>query len=234
MSRPWNPGRVAGLLYLITAIPGPFSLVYVPGKLIVQGNAAATASRILAHESLFRAGMLGEVVNAIAFLFAVRAVYGLLRGVNERLASLMETLFAISIPISCLNVLNSVAALALLNGSSLVGAVGAAQREAAAMMFLSLHGTGVQMASIFWGLWLLPFGLLAIRSGFIPKVLGALLIVNGFAYPLVALVSLIAPEYVVAVNRGGLIAELGELWMMLWLVIHGATPPRPIAVAARA
>ena len=109
--------RIAGWLYLICCLPAPFSLLYVPNTLIVSGNATETASRILAHETMFRLAMAGELISAIAFILAVRALYVLLQGVNKRHATLMVTLFAISIPISCLNVLNEVAALVLLKGA---------------------------------------------------------------------------------------------------------------------
>ena len=116
--------------------------------------------------------MVCELVNAVMFVFVVRALYRLFRGVDERQASLMLTLFLPSVPISFLNVLNEIAALALFRGADYLSVFGEPEREALGMLFIRLHGHGVNLAAIFWGLWLIPFGVLVIRSGFFPKVAG--------------------------------------------------------------
>jgi len=168
-----HQARVAGLLYLLACLPAPFSLIYVPDTLIVPGNPTATASRILASETMFRLAMAGEVTAAIAFIFATLALYRLFQGVNKRNASLMVTLFAISVPISCVNVLNEIAALILLRGADFLSVFTRPQLDALAFVFLRLHGYGFLVAGIFWGLWLLPFGLLVYRSGFLPRILAS-------------------------------------------------------------
>src|SRR5450759_1785933 len=106
--------RVAGLLYVLACLPAPFNLIYIPRTLIVPGDATATANNILASETLFRLGIAGELINAIGFIFVVLALHRLFQGVNKRHASLMVTLFVVSVPISFLNVLNEIAALILL------------------------------------------------------------------------------------------------------------------------
>ncbi len=223
--------RIAGLLYLLLGLPSVFSLMYVPSKLIVAGNATVTASNILTHETLFRAGMVVELIGSIGFYFVVRALYRLLNGVNKTQASLMEALFAISIPISFLNVLNDLAALALFRGADFLFAIGQPQREALGMLFIRLHGQGINLAAVFWGLWLFPFGLLVIRSGFLPRVLGVLLIINSVAYPASSFTAWLAPTYVHVVDKFATIAEFGELWIMLWLLFMGAKV-KPLAAAA--
>jgi len=223
--------RVAGLLYLVTCIPAPFSLIYVPNTLIVPGNATATASKILAHESMFRLGMAGEVITSIAFIFAVLSLYRLLQGVNKRQASLMVTLFAISIPISCLNMLNDIAALILLRGADFLSVFTRPQLDALALVFLRLHGYGFLVAAIFWGLWLLPFGLLVYRSGFIPRILGVMLIINCFAYVIPSFTAVLLPQYRDVVTRIALPFLLGEAAIVLWLLIKGARE-QPLAEAA--
>jgi Domain of unknown function (DUF4386) len=223
--------RVAGVLYLVMGLPAVFSLIYVPGKLIVPGNATATAHNILASEMLFRVGIVAELVNAVGFMFVVRALYRLLNGVDQRYASLMVTLFLLSVPISFLNVLNEIAALTLFRGADFLSVFGQQQREALGMLFLRLHGQGINLAAIFWGLWLFPFGVLVMRSGFLPRILGVLLIINCFAYPVVSLTSWLLPSYLQVVDRFATIAELGELWIMLWLLIKGAKV-QPVAGAA--
>jgi hypothetical protein len=218
--------RIAGWLYLICCLPAPFSLLYVPNTLIVSGNATETASRILAHETMFRLAMACELISAIAFIFALRALYFLFRDVNKRLASLMVTLFAISIPISCLNVLNDVAALVLLKGAGFLSVFTRPQLDALALVFLRMHNSGFIVAQIFWGLWLLPFGVLVYRSGFIPRILGIWLIINGLAYPAISFTALLLPQYREIVSRVTFPLLLGEAAMMLWLIVMGAKEQR--------
>ena len=231
MSSTKKAARFAGLLYVLSCLPAPFSLIYVPNTLIVPGNATATASKILAHESMFRLGMAGEVITSIAFIFAVLALYRLLQGVNKRHASLMVTLFAISIPISCLNVLNNIAALILVRGADFLSVFTKPQLDALAMVFLRLHSYGFVVAAIFWGLWLFPFGVLVYRSGFLPRILGVLLIINCFAYVIPSFTSLLLPQYRDVVTRLALPFLLGEVAIVLWLLIKGARA-QPLADSA--
>src|SRR5712692_1062468 len=167
MSSTKNPGRFAGLLYLLTSIVGFFAIGYVPSKLIVRGNATATASNIAANETLFRLGIAGELIGQAGFIFAALALYDLLKGVNRRHASLMVTLIVVSIPIAFLNELNSIAALVLVRGADFLSIFEKPQRDALAMLFLRLHGQGFVVAEIFWGLWLFPLALLVYRSRFL-------------------------------------------------------------------
>ena len=222
--------RVAGLLYLVACIPAPFSLLYVPSTLIVRGNAAETATRILASQWMLLAGIAGELISAIAFLFVTLALYRLLKGVNQPLASLMVILFGISIPISCMNVLNEIAALILVRGADFLSVFTKPQLDALAMVFLRMHGSGMLVAQIFWGLWLLPFGMLVYRSGFIPRFFGVFLIANGFAYPIQSFTALFLPRYHGIVSRITLPLLFGELAIVLWLLIRGVRN-RPLVAA---
>jgi len=117
MSSAKNPGRFAGSLYLLFSIVGFFAMMYVPTKLIVHGNAAATASNIAANETLFRLGIAGELIGSAGFIFVALALYDLLKSVNRRQASLMVTLVVVQIPIAFVNELNFFAALALVRGA---------------------------------------------------------------------------------------------------------------------
>src|SRR5258707_13122842 len=103
MSSTKNPGRFAGLLYVLMSIPGFFAMVYVPSKLIVHGNAAATANNISASETLFRLGIAAQLIGMAGFFFVALGLYDLLKGVNRRPASVMGTLIVVSIPIAFLN-----------------------------------------------------------------------------------------------------------------------------------
>src|SRR5438477_436961 len=148
-----NPGRFAGLPYLFMSIIGFFALGYVPNKLIVHANPAATATNISAHEALFRFGIASELIGQAGFIFVALVLYDLLKGVNRRHASLMVTLMVVSIPIAFLNELNSIAALALVRGADFLSIFEKPQREALAMLFLNLHFHGLVADEIFWGLW---------------------------------------------------------------------------------
>src|SRR5712691_9219247 len=187
--------RVAGAVYLSMVVTAPFSLIYIPRTLIVRGNATLTANNILAHETLFRLGIVADLITSVIFIFLVLALYRLLSGVNKTHASLMVALVLVSAAVGFMNVLNNIAALTLFRGADFLAIFEKPQRDALAMLFLRLHGQGIVINEIFWGLWLLPFGVLVMRSGFLPRILGVLLIANCFVYVVVSLTSLLLPDY---------------------------------------
>ena len=231
MSSTKNPGRFAGLLYVLTGIPGFFAIVYVPSKLIVDGNAAATASNIAASETLFRLGIAGQLISQASFIFVALALYDLLKGVNRRHASLMVTLVVLGIPIAFLNELNSIAALVLVRGADFLSLFEKPQREVLAMLFLNLHSQGIAVAEIFWGLWLLPLALLVYKSRFLPRFLGVWLVIDGFAYVILSLTTILLPQYQDKVSTISEPTFFGEVAFMLWLLIKGAKPPAMEATA---
>jgi hypothetical protein len=214
--------RVAGLLYLVFSLPCAFSLLYVPSILIVPGDATATTHNIMASELLFRSGIVSNLIGQTGFIFVALALYRLLKGVNKKQALLMVTLFVVSVPISLLNELNQIAALTLLRGADFLSAFEKPQLDALVMVFLSLHDHGILLAEIFWGLWLFPFGVLVFKSGFLPRILGVLLIAACFGYLAESLTSFLLPSYETVVSRVAMILTAGELPIMLWLLIKGA------------
>jgi hypothetical protein len=133
----------------------------------------------------------------------------------------MVGLVLVSVAISFGNALNDIAALTLLRDVDYLAGIDKSQRDALAMRFLSLHQQGIGIVGIFWGLWLLPFGVLVMRSGVLPRVLGVLLILNCFGYVTASLTSLLVPTYASVVSRAVMPTLLGELWIMLWLLIKG-------------
>jgi Domain of unknown function (DUF4386) len=217
-------GRLVGLLYLLVSIPGFFALIYVPSKLIVHGNATATASNIAASETLFRVGIACNIASQILFMWVALALYDLLKGVNQRQASIMFGLIVVSIPIALLNELNSLAALILVHGADFLSPFDKPQRDALAMLFLNLHNQGFVVAEIFWGLWLFPLGLLVYRSGFLPRILGILLMMNCVTYVVNSFTSLLLPQYADIVSQWMKPFGFGELIFMLWLLIMGTKP----------
>ena len=223
--------RIAGLLYLVNGLTGFFSIIYVPGRLIVSDNAAATANNILASERLFRLGMVSELTCAAEFVFLLWVLYRLLGGVNKTHASLMVILGLAFVPIMCVNVLNEVAALTLLRGADFPPVLGQPQREAMAMLFLDLHRYGYVIGWIF-GPWLFFFGLLVFKSGFLPRILGVLLMAACFGYVADSLAPLLLPSYATLVGRiANIPLTLGEPAIILWLLIRGAKDQPLKAVA---
>ena len=195
---------------------------YIPGKVIVHGNAAATAGNISAHETLFRLGIAGSVIGQAAFIFVALALYDLLKGVSRRHALLMVLLIVVSIPIAILNEVNSVAALVLARGADFLSIVEQPQRESLAMLFLNLHHHGIVVAEIFWGLWLFPLALLVYRSRFLPRFLGVWLAFAGVAWVILSLAGILLPQYQGKVDSYSRPAMFGEIAFMLWLLIKGA------------
>jgi hypothetical protein len=232
MSSTKNPGRFAGLLYVLMSILGFFAMGYVPGKFIVHGSAAATASNIVAHETLFRLGIAAGLIGQAGFIFVALALYDLFKGVNRRHASLMVTLIVVSIPIAFVNELNSIAALFLVRGADFLSIFEKPQREALAMLFLNLHHHGFVVAEIFWGLWLFPLALLVYRSRFLPRFLGVWLALAGFAWVILSLTGILSPHYYDQVYTYTQPAVFGELAFMFWLLIKGAKPPALDAAAS--
>jgi uncharacterized protein DUF4386 len=223
--------RIAGGLYLVNGAAGFFGIIYVPSRLMVSGNAAATAQNILASERLFRFGIASELICAVEFIFLLWALYRLLCGVNKTHASLMVILGLAFVPLMCVNVLNEIAALTLLRGADFLSGLGEPQREAMAMLFLDLHRFGYVVGWIF-GPWLFFFGLLVFKSGFLPRILGVLLIAACFGYLADCLTPFLLPSYANLVSRiANIPLSLGEPAIILWLLIRGAKD-QPLEAAA--
>jgi len=214
--------RRAGFLYLFMIVTGLPGLILIPARLIVSGDAAATAEHLRASETLFRLGIASELFHQVVFLYVALALYRLLAPVSKSLAMQMAALVFVSVPIMFIGAVNELAALILVQPPSYLSPVFTrAQLDAQALFFLRLHGESIGVVEVFWGLWLIPFGLLVFRSGFLPKLLGVLLLVAATGELLRPLVSLF-PGLNVLDPVAGILA-LGELPIVLWLAIMGAT-----------
>ena len=229
--------RIAGAIYLSMIITGPFALIYVPTKLIVRGNAAATADNILAHETMFRLAIVADLVGSVIFICLGIALYKLLSGVSKTWAGLMVAFVLVSATLGFLNTLNDIAALILFRGADFLAVFDKPQRDALAMLFLRLHSYGNFINEVFWGLWLFPFGLLVFRSGFLPRFLGVWLMINCFGWLVISMTALFFLDYYDAAFKWAQPVLFGELAIMLWLLIKGAKVPAgpttaPAAVAA--
>jgi hypothetical protein len=215
--------RTAGVLYLLVALIAPFGLIYVPNKLFVAGNVAATAAAIRASEDLLRLGIASELVHQAIEVFLVLALYRIFKPIQQRWAMQMMVLGLVPIPIVFLNTLNEFAVINLLAGVPFLDTFTSPQLEALAYLFMRLHSLGLTVASVFWGLWLLPLGALAFRSGFIPRVVGVLAALAGVSYVLDATVRVIAPSVAsTTFSQAMLLLQSCELVLILWLVAFGA------------
>jgi hypothetical protein len=226
MNQTKKQARVAGLLYLLASIPAPFGLIYVPNKLIVLNDATATANNIRASESLLRFGIGCELLTAVGFIFVVLALYRLFKPVNETHALAMMILILISTPISLLSVVNEVVALIVVSGADFLLVFDSGQLNALAYILMRLHSRTLLVAEIFSGLWLVPFGILIIRSRFIPSVLGYLLFLAAVGYVASSLTFLLLPSYGPVVDTVASKLQFFELPIIIWLLIWGAKDQR--------
>jgi hypothetical protein len=217
--------RLAGAVYVSLGVASAFGFLHAP---LVQTDLNATALAITGSDLRFRIGIVSDVLATALSVPLGLLLYQLLKPVDKTQSALMALLLLVAMPISFVVALNYVAARALLTGAPEVSALPSAQRDALGMLFLRLHAHGVLAVEIFWGLWLLPFGLLVMRSRFLPRVLGILLVIAGVAYVAHSVTSLL-----LAGQRNALYEEVtmlaraaGEFPIMLWLLIRGADARR--------
>src|SRR2546425_1202078 len=216
MNQARNPGRVVGFWYLLLVLGGPLRLIYIPNKLFVHDNAAATAGNIAAHEWLFRFGMLSDLFGAVVLIFLVLAFYRLFKGVDQQLAVLLVIVGGVMPAlINLVNVVSDAGALMVAGGGAdFLSVFDKPQRDALVMLFLRLHHHQIVAAEILWGLWLFPMGALVYKSRFLPRFIGVWLIINGVAYLVLSLTGLLFPEYQNKVFIFSQPALFGELAMM--------------------
>lgn len=212
--------RIAGMLYLIVIITGLFSLMYVPKNLFVYGNALETAQNISQKTGMFRISLASSVICYLAFTFLVIFLYQILRTVDIFVARVMVILALISVPVSFYNLINKYAILDLIkdNTSDL------AQKSEKIMELLNNYDNGIFILTIFWGLWLLPFGFLIFRSGFYPKIIGVLLMAGCFGYLINFFGNTLFVDYqsVGILQYLKLLPTVGEFSICFWLLVVGA------------
>lgn len=223
MTNRTNISRIAGLVYLIIVLSGMFSLAYVPKQLFVWNNPAGTFDNILTHETLFRLGIASSVVCYTAFVFLPIILYRLFRSVNENYARTMLILAIVSVPVSFINLQNKYAILSLIETSAQPG-IAKQELYAQTMLYLNQYDNGILVATVFWGLWLLPFGYLVFRSGFLPRFLGVLLMLGCVGYLVNFFGNTLLANYkAIGVSQYfGLLPAIGEIGTCLWLLLVGA------------
>ena len=209
--------RTAGFLYLLLAPLGFFGGMYIP-SITVPGNAVATVSNIMAQPMLFRLSILSALITPIVVVLVALFLYKLFKSVNKNQATLMVIFTLVATPIAMLNELNHFAVLLLLNGTDYLKVFSVDQVYSQVMFFLDLRHYGAYITAIFWGLWLLPVGYLVFKSGFLPRIIGILLIIAGFGYVIDSFALFLLPDLNIDISQ---FTFIGELLMLLWLLIKG-------------
>ena len=225
-----STARHAGLLYLIWIITGLFALIYVPSKIMVKGDPVATANNILAHEFLFRASVVNDLISSTIWVVMVLVLYRMFKQVNERQAKLLLAFVFVQIPVVFIMDAFNLTSLMILKGE-ILKTFELSQRQDLAMLFLKINDYGTLTLETFWGLWLFPLAILVYRSRFLPRFLGVWLIITGIFYVVLGITSIMLPQYKDMVFKSpfALPAEIGEVALMLWLLIMGAKVREPEA-----
>lgn len=220
MSSNQKTARLAGAFYLSFILALVVSGV-VRSKLVVFGDPVATANNIAASVWLFRLDIVMDLLSAVFFLLAAWALYVLLNPVDKGLSLLFLALLSAGVAVQVTSLLGQVAAMLLLSGADYLRAFAADQLRALAMLSLDLHRSGFMLAQIFFGTWLFPLGILVLRSGFLPRILGILLIVDGFGVLMWFCQFFLFPGYEAFVVPGLAASFLAEVSLASWLLVKG-------------
>ena len=213
--------RLAGLLYLLVIMTGVYIIMYLPSIISVEGDAATVANNILSNEFLFRTGIIGDFISNIFFMLLVFALYRLLKQVNENQAKLMVALVVVQIPTVFFIESLNITSLMIFKGEVLQ-TLELGQKHDMAMLFFKIGEYCAVTLEAFWGLWLIPFGLLVYKSRFIPRIFGILLMIAGIAYINASFVDILFPSYSALVSKPTLLlVAIGEISITLWLLIKG-------------
>jgi hypothetical protein len=222
MSPPKRLARIAGLLYLINGIVAAFAYGFVATKVYAAGDAGTTAGNVLANPGLVRLGVVADLFQATEWVFLGMVLYLLLQHVNGNAARAMVVFVAIGAAITCLNDAFEYVAVRVVTDGSYVAALGSAGSNSLVLLLLDIQHYGFLIAQIFFGLWLMPLGYLAYRSGMFPKALGVALNVAGVCYLADMLVLFLVPDFGKQINPFLVIPPtIGEMWMALYLLVNG-------------
>lgn len=222
MSSPKHLARIAGILYLFVGIFGGFAEGFVDPKMYVAGNALATAANIVANSTLVRMGVVSHLLDGTFFVFLAMVLYNLLQHVNKGVARGMLILVALATGIICLNAVFQFEGLRVATDNTYATALGAAGSNAMVLLLLDMQHYGTLIAQVFFGLWLIPLGYLANKSGMFPKWLGMVLITGGICYIIDLLTAFLMPDFGQKIHGFVIIpSAIAEISMVLYLLIVG-------------
>jgi hypothetical protein len=213
--------RLAGFYYLLVAIGGFYGIMYVPSQIVVRGNAVVTMQNILGKEFLFRSGITVNLLGSVAFMLTALAFYHLFKNIDERKAKLMVALVIVQIPITFLS--ESFAFASMMTAKSeILKNLDLTERQDWVMFFLKLKSYTINFLIIFWGLWLIPLGQLILKSGYLPKLIGILLVLGGIAYVIESLDYILLSEKLSFITDYGFVFySTAELSTVAWLLMKG-------------
>jgi len=234
MNSPKRLARIAGVLYLIVAIFAAYAFSVITG-LYVAGDAATTAANVVANAGLVRIAVVADFVMVTAWIFLALTLYRLLKHVHQGAASAMVVLVAIGAGIVCLNDVFAFEGMQIATDSSYAAALGIGGANALVLMLLDIQHYGGLVSSIFMGLWLVPLGYLAYKSGMFPKALGVLLVVGGVCYPVGVLAVYVTPAFGETVKTLLInVPTVAEVWLLGYLLVLGvrSSPPADRAPVA--
>ena len=196
------------LLYPLWMIVGMFSLMYVPSTLIEMEDGAKTVELIEGSTSLYRFGILGSLVTQLLYIIIPLFLYKLFSPVSKFQSVLLVVFSLVSVPMTMYNELKKIEILHLLDQPDVV------------LQVLEVYYQGINLSSIFWGLWLFPLGLLAIKSGYFPRLIGICALLGGVGYLVGSLIHITFPQDTWFTTILELLT-IGEVIFILWFVIVG-------------
>jgi hypothetical protein len=231
MSSMKKSARMAGALYFIYIAVTIFADA-TRTKLIVFGDAIATANNILASEQVFRVSFISDILAGVLFLLTAWALYVLLKPVNQKIALLFVLLNLGGVAVQCMNMLNLFSAVLLRNGMDYLSVFSAEQLQALAMFFLNLYKNGFMIAQFFFGAWLLPLGYLVFKSGYLPKILGIILMIECLGWLMYPFQFFLFPDYEAISYLSFAVGFVGEFSLTLWLLIKGVKEQKLVLAEA--
>jgi hypothetical protein len=229
MNSPKRLARISGVLYLLVGIFGGFSEGFVDPRMYVAGNAGATAAKVVANAGLVRMGVVAHLLDGTFFVFLALGLYVLLEHVNRSVARAMLVLVALATGMICLNAVFQFEALRVATDGSYATAFGPQGSNALVLLLLDTQHYGTLSAQVFFGLWLVPIGYLASKSGMFPKWLGTLLIAGGVCYLVDLLAAFLVPDFAQRIHAFVVIpCAVAEISMVLYLLVVGVRTPQPV------
>ena len=209
-----------GILYFILAVIGAINLEYIPSQVTVSGDAEATCRNILSHESLYRFGLALSMMNNFLYILLALMFYRLFKNVDRSWAILLVILVLVQVPISFIFDTLDITALMILKGDILKG-LDISKAQEYATLLRRINSNGTQMSQIFWGLWLVPMGVLIYRSKFIARFVGVLVLITAVAYTFNCFVFILIPQYQELIGKFVFPLFIGELAIVFWLLLKG-------------
>jgi len=219
--------RIGGVLYLIIIVGGLFGEAFIRNRLVVPGDAEATAANVGALESLWRFGIAAEFFMLVCTTALALVLFVLLRPVSRDLALLAVFFNLVSIAVEAVNEQQLVAALFPLGNAGYLRAFEPAQLHAMASLSLASYGYGFGISLIFFGCECVVLGYLIFRSGYFPKAVGVLMQIAGVCYLANSFALLLDPGFASRIFPAILVPSfVGELSLCLWLLVKGVDPEK--------